>query len=39
MKSIYFKNFLATAVMVLVSFLMIGVAFVFIGQGLSLIHI
>ena len=33
MKSIYFKNFLATAVMVLVSFLMIGVAFVFIGQG------
>ena len=33
MKSIYFKNFLATAIMVLVSFLMIGVAFVFIGQG------
>ena len=34
MKSIYFKNFLATAIMVLVSFLMIGVAFVFIGRGL-----
>ena len=33
MKSIYFKNFLATAIMVLVSFLMIGLAFVFIGQG------
>ena len=33
MKSIYFKNFLATAVMVLVSFLMIGVAFLFIGQS------
>lgn len=33
MKSIYFKNFLATAVMVLVSFLMIGVAFIFIGQS------
>ena len=33
MKSIYFKNFLATAVMVLVSFMMIGMAFLFIGQS------
>ena len=33
MKSIYFKNFLATAIMVLVSFMMIGMAFLFIGQS------
>lgn len=32
MNSIYFKNFMATATIVLVSFLMIGVAFVFIGS-------
>ena len=29
--SIYFKNFMATATIVLVSFLLIGIAFVFIG--------
>lgn len=33
MKSIYFKNFLMTAAMVLTSFLIIGVAFVFIGRS------
>lgn len=33
MKSIYFKNFLATAAMVLLSFLMLGSAFVFIGRS------
>lgn len=32
MNSIYFKNFMATATIVLVSFLMIGVAFIFIGS-------
>ena len=32
MNSIYFKNFMATATIVLVSFLMIGIAFVFIGS-------
>ena len=31
--SIYFKNFMATATIVLVSFLLIGIAFVFIGGG------
>lgn len=33
MKSIYFKNFLGTAFMVLISFMMIGLAFVFLGRG------
>ena len=33
MNSIYFKNFMATATIVLVSFLLIGIAFVFIGSG------
>ncbi|MEG1633201.1 MAG: HAMP domain-containing sensor histidine kinase [Oscillospiraceae bacterium] len=33
MKSIYFKNFIATAAMVLLSFLMLGSAFVFIGRS------
>ena len=33
MKSIYFKNFLSTAVMVLLSFLIVGVALVFLGQN------
>ena len=33
MKSIYFKNFLATAMLVLMSFLIIGVAFIFIGRS------
>lgn len=33
MNSIYFKNFMATATIVLVSFLMIGIAFVFIGSS------
>ena len=32
MNSIYFKNFMATATIVLVSFMMIGIAFVFIGS-------
>lgn len=32
MKSIYFKNFLATAMLVLLSFFIIGVAFIFIGR-------
>ncbi len=31
--SIYFKNFMATATIVLVSFLLIGIAFVFIGSS------
>ena len=33
MKSIYFKNFLSTALMVLMSFLIIGVALICIGQN------
>ncbi len=33
MKSIYFRNFISTAVMVLTSFLMIGLAFVFLGRN------
>lgn len=33
MNSIYFKNFMATATIVLVSFLLIGIAFVFIGSS------
>ena len=33
MKSIYFKNFLSTAVMVLASFLIIGCALIFLGQN------
>lgn len=33
MKSIYFKNFLSTALMVLISFLIIGVALIFLGQN------
>ena len=33
MNSIYFKNFMATATIVLVSFLLIGIAFVFIGTS------
>ena len=33
MNSIYFKNFMATAAIVLVSFLLIGIAFVFIGSN------
>ncbi len=33
MKSIYFRNFLSTAVMVLMSFLIIGVALIFLGQN------
>ena len=33
MNSIYFKNFMATATIVLVSFLLIGIAFVFIGSN------
>ena len=33
MNSIYFKNFMATATIVLVTFLLIGIAFVFIGTG------
>ncbi len=33
MKSIYFRNFLSTAVMVLVSFLFIGCALFFLGQN------
>ena len=32
MKSIYFRNFTSTAAMVLMSFLMIGIAFVFLGR-------
>ena len=32
MKSIYFRNFSATALMVMMSFLMVGVAFVFLGR-------
>ena len=32
MKSIYFKNFITTAAMVLLSFLMLGSAFVFLGR-------
>ena len=32
MNSIYFKNFMATATIVLVSFMLIGIAFVFIGS-------
>ena len=32
MNSIYFKNFMATATIVLISFMMIGIAFVFIGS-------
>ena len=34
MKSIYFRNFTSTAAMVLMSFLMIGIAFVFLGRDL-----
>ena len=33
MKSIYFKNFAATAVMVMFSFLILGTAFVFLGRS------
>ena len=33
MKSIYFRNFLSTALMVLMSFLIIGVALIFLGQN------
>ena len=33
MKSIYFKNFTATAAMVMVSFLILGIAFVFLGRS------
>lgn len=33
MKSIYLKNFLSSATMVLLSFLMLGMAFVFIGRS------
>ena len=33
MKSIYFRNFLSTALMVLLSFLIVGTALVFMGQG------
>ena len=33
MNSIYFKNFMGTATIVLISFLMIGIAFVFIGSS------
>ena len=33
MKSIYFKNFAATAAMVLFSFLILGTAFVFLGRS------
>lgn len=33
MKSIYFKNFIATATMVLLSFIILGSAFVFIGRS------
>ena len=33
MKSIYFKNFAATAVMVMFSFLILGAAFVFLGRS------
>ena len=33
MKSIYFRNFLSTALMVLTSFLIIGAALVFLGQN------
>ena len=32
MKSIYFRNFLSTAMMVLLSFLIIGAALFFMGQ-------
>ena len=32
MKSIYFKNFISTAAMVLLSFVMLGSAFIFIGR-------
>ena len=32
MKSIYFRNFSATALMVMMSFLMVGIAFVFLGR-------
>ena len=32
MKSIYFRNFSATALMVMMSFLMVGFAFVFLGR-------
>ena len=33
MKSIYFKNFAATAAMVMASFLILGAAFVFLGRS------
>ena len=33
MKSIYFKNFTAMAVMVVVSFFLLGMAFVFLGRS------
>lgn len=33
MKSIYFKNFISTAAMVLLSFVMLGSAFIFIGRS------
>ena len=33
MNSIYFKNFMGTATIVLISFLLIGIAFVFIGSN------
>ena len=33
MKSIYFKNFAATAAMVMFSFLILGAAFVFLGRS------
>ena len=33
MKSIYFKNFLSTAAMVLLSFMIIGLALIFLGQN------
>ena len=35
MKSIYFRNFLSTALMVLLSFLIIGCALIFIGTVLA----
>ena len=32
-KSLYFRNFIITAVLVLVSFLIIGMVFVFLARG------
>jgi hypothetical protein len=36
MNSIYFKNFIITAGLVIISFLMLGVAFIFLGRTLMI---